>query len=258
MADGTHGTGPNSGSAPDSASGSGAMNPDDLTKLVNDTVSKAIAARMKRMNIEDQIEAAVEKALSANKAAPAAEAPAEAGMSEGTDIQTNRANLKGVASELAALKAELQKERQARSAAEQRAVQERLQADLKSTFSKHAGADNPHLDPYLNHYASQFKHHEGKTYRVRKNDFGEEEMIPLDVAAEEMFKNELKHLVPARSQNLPPASIARGMPFGHPGAQVQGQAANPLLQQIGLHFASHGDVDIANALMHRANEPSKK
>lgn len=250
---------PPSGSASDNASGSGAMNPDDIAKLVNDAVSKALGARMKRLNIEEQISAVVEKTIAAKLAPQSSEAasPTEAPptMAEGNDIQSNRANLKTVDARLRQMEAELNKERQARAAAEQSAMQARLQSDLKSTFAKHAGADNPHLPAYLNHYASQFKVHEGQTYRVRKNEFGDEELVPLDVAADEMFKSELKHLVPQRSQNLPPASIARGMPFAHQASQQR--AANPLLQQIGQHFAAHGDLDKA-AILLNGDETGKK
>jgi hypothetical protein len=147
--------------------------------MINDAVSKAIGSRMKRLNLEEQITAAVQKTLAATQAAPAeqaAEAPSHG--------EPERLNLKTIDARFKAVQEELARERQARQAAEQSATQTRLRNDLQNAFAKHAGSDNPHLQHYLNSYLGQFKVENGVTYHSRKDEFGSEEMVPLDVAAE--------------------------------------------------------------------------
>jgi len=223
------------------ASGGGSDNPggfnaEDLARMVNDAVSKAIGARMKRLNLEEQISAAVEKTL-AGKTAPS---PADDAGNAPAHSDPERVNLKTLDSNYKALKQELERERQARQLAEQSATQTRLRSDLHSAFAKHVGADSPHLNAYLNLYANQFKVHEGTTYHLRKDEFGNEEMVPLDVAADQLFKSELKHLVPSKTPNLPPSSIARGMPMSQP-AQQQGQPRTGFLEQEIMHSQAMSD-----------------
>jgi hypothetical protein len=242
MADGTHGTGPNN-------SGSGSGNPSDassvdIERLINDAVSKALGARMKRLNVEEQINAAVQKALSAVTPAPAQADPAEVPNHGDTE---QRLNLKTVNSQIKAMQEELAAERRARQEADSRATQMKMRTDLQGAFSKYAGSDNPHLPAYLNHYADKFRVHEGATYQIGKDDFGNEELVPLDMAVDHLFKNELKHLVPKNTPNLPPTSIIRGMPM--PGQQPQnGQARTGFLEQEIMHAQAMTDPTVFNEL----------
>jgi hypothetical protein len=205
--------------------------------MINDAVSKAIGSRMKRLNLEEQITAAVQKTLAATQAAPAeqaAEAPSHG--------EPERLNLKTIDARFKAVQEELARERQARQAAEQSATQTRLRNDLQNAFAKHAGSDNPHLQHYLNSYLGQFKVENGVTYHSRKDEFGSEEMVPLDVAAEQLFKSELKHLVPSKTPNLPPTSLARGMPMAQ--QQQPGQPRQGFLEQEIMHQQALGDPAI--------------
>lgn len=230
MADAPSGNGAGGGESGNSSGGNA-----DIERMINDAVSKAIGARMKRLNLEEQIAAAVQKTLATS--APAQAEPAEGQTHSDPD---QRLNLKTLDSNYKALKQELERERQARQLAEQSATQTRLRSDLHSAFAKHVGADSPHLNAYLNLYANQFKVHEGTTYHLRKDEFGNEEMVPLDVAADQLFKSELKHLVPSKTPNLPPSSIARGMPMAQPGQQ-QGQARSGFLEQEIMHSQAMSD-----------------
>lgn len=208
-ADGTHGTGPtNSDSVGDTTSGNGAVNPADMERMINEAVSKALGARMRRLNIEEMVTKAIEQHMPATQpkeivATPASDEPA-------TTVKALDSQTKAMYQQL---KTELEAERKARADAEARASQTKLQSDLRAAFAKHMGDDNPHLGVYLDAKARDFQVRDGHTYRVTKDEFGDEQIIPLDKAAEDLFKGELKHLVPQRQANLPPTSLLRGMPL---------------------------------------------
>lgn len=245
MADGTPGSGSNSGSG--SGNPSGGDSP-DIERMINDAVSKALGARMKRLNLEEQIAAAVQKTLAAAQSAPA---QAETAQAQDHGDQEQRTNLKTLNSQMKAMQERLDAEVRARQEAESRATQVKLQSDLHGVFAKHVGADNPHLPAYLNHYAGQFRVQEGATYQLRKDEFGNDELVPLDLAAEQLFKGELKHLVPKTTPNLPPASIVRGTPIAQPG---QGQPRAGFLEQEIMHAQAMTDP-AAFAELYGAKKP---
>jgi len=244
MADGTHGTGPNNSASASGMASDGSTV--DIERMINDAVSKAIGSRMKRLNLEEQINATVQKALAS---VVTAQAPTQA---ESAEVQSHgdteqRLNLKTINSQLKAMQDELAKERQARQEAEQRAAQQKLRTDLHSAFAKHAGADNPHLPAYLTQWEGKFKVHEGETFLSRSDEYGAEELVALDMAAEQLFKNELKHLVPSKTPNLPPASIIRGMPMPSQPHQ-SGAPRGGFLEQEIMHAQAMSDPAVFNEL----------
>lgn len=200
----------------------------DIERMVNDAVSKALGPRMKRAtsSMEEMIAARVAEALA--KLAPSSpEAPKIEPASSG-DIESNKLNLKTLDHRFKALQDELAAERKARADAEQSAAQARLRSDLESHFARHMGSDNKHLAAYLKLYGEQFQHKDGATYRVTKDEFGEEQYVPVAQAVDNLFKSDLKDLIPQRGPKLPPTSIARGMPM----APQQGQNGQP--PQLGI------------------------
>lgn len=242
MADGTHGTGPNNGgSASDNASGSGAVNPADIERMINDAVSKALGARMKRLNLEETIAKSVESHL--EKIASNAQSVGPVDTDGGNlNLKTLDAQMKA---QFKALQEKYEASERARAEAEQRASQSRLTADLNSTFARYMGADNKHLPAYLKMYQDQFRIHEGQTYRATKNQFGEEELVPLDAAAEAMFKDELKHVLPQKTTNLPSSSIARGTPMASANSEQPrvGIFEREILHQQAMHdFDKHAEL----------------
>jgi hypothetical protein len=243
-ADGTHGTGP-SASVGDTASGNGAVNPADMERMINEAVSKAIGARMRRLNIDEMVAKALEQ--HAFPAAVAAQKPGIAAADTSTMSDPEKLTVKTldaqVKAQLKTMQDRLDASEKARVEAETKATQTRLQSDLRTTFTKHMGADNPHLDAYLNVYANRFQVRDGQTYQVSQDAFGDEQITPLDSAAEALFKNELKHLIPAKASNLPPTSFARGMPMA-PG-QKQGVG---ILEREILHSMSQRDANAFEAI----------
>lgn len=232
--------GNNSAGASDTASGSGAMNPDDLAKMINDAVSKAIGARMKRerSTLEEQIAAAVEKTLASRIMNATAEGAAP--VARPAEDDEPKLNLKSLDSRFKSLQDEIAKERKARQEAEQRATQTQINAKLAATFAKHAGQDNPHLPLYIKEYAAQFKADGEQVYRVVRNEMGDEELVPLEQAASDMFAGELKHLVPApaaQSRGGLPTSAVRGMPL----VNTAGAPKRGLFEEEILHHQAMTD-----------------
>ncbi len=226
----------------------------DIERLVNDAVSKALGPRLKRAtsSLEEMVAARVSEALAKIAPVEQAKVPAPVSDDEPSQKLTVRALDQRVDTQMKALQAELASERKARADAESKATQTRLRADLESHFSKHIGSDNPHLKAYLNEYAGQFQHRDGITYRVSKDEYGEDAYVPIDRAAEDLFKNELKHLVPQRSANLPPTSIARGMPFTGQGP-ANGKGLGIFEREV-LHAQAMGNPDSYAAYQQQLNE----
>lgn len=240
-ADPTAGIVGNSGSAPGSASDASGV---DIERMINDAVSKAIGSRMKRLNLEEQITAQVQKALSAVAVqAPTQAEPAE-GQSHGDADQ--RVNLKTLNSQLKAMQDRMEAAEKKAQEAEARAAQQKLRTDLHSAFAKHAGADNPHLPAYLTQWEGKFRVHEGQTYQTRRDEYGNEELVPLEMAAEQLFKSDLKHLIPSKTPNLPPASIIRGMPMTQ--QPQNGQPRTGFLEQEIMHAQAMSDPAVYNEL----------
>jgi len=243
MAIDTPGTGSPLGSASDNAnSDEPTVKVSEVERMINDALNKALGPRLKRETgkLAESVERIVQDRLS-KLVAPQDQTPANPIQPE-VSADHEKLNLKTLDSRFKAIQDELMKERQARKEAEDRATQTRLKSDLSQTFAKHIGSDNPHLQAYLNMYASQFKHQDGTTYRIVKDDYGQDALVPLEQAAPEMFAGELKHLVPNAKPNLPPSSLVRGQPMPIPQ-----QGKHPALGLFENEIARHLSVNDPDA-----------
>lgn len=212
MANDTLGTGSSSDATVNAPVEELTVKASDVERMINDALNKALGPRLKRETTK--LSESVEKIVQAKLANLIQ--PAEATPSGPVDESANneKVNLKTLDSRFKAMQDRIDAAEKKAKDADTRAEHTRMQSDLQSAFSKHAGQDNPHLPAYLNMYAGQFRVHEGQTYRVSKNEFGEEQLTPLDQAASDMFSGELKHLVPSQSngRGLPLTSVVRGQP----------------------------------------------
>lgn len=235
MGDNAGGTSGNGSSASEGGTSSG-INAESIEKLVNEAVSKAIGARLKRLNLEDQITAAVDKHLEkiASETAPnqQIDASKQAAPVNGGE-ETQRLSLKALNEQIANLTKGIEAERKRSAEAEAKARDIRRTSSVESAFAKHLGADSPHLKPYVNMYQAQFEDRDGVIGRKSVGEYGDEKFVPLDDAIGELFKGELKHLVQTNKAAAMPANGWRGA-VGQPmQQQAQGQQrANPLLMEI--------------------------
>jgi hypothetical protein len=239
------GNGGNLGNASDNANGEEiTVKISDMERMINDALNKALGPRLKRET--KGIEASVEKIVQA-KLAGLVQPTAEATVSPSATVsdEPEKLNLKTLDSRFQAMQAKIDAAERKAQEAESRAAQARVTSDLQKTFSKYAGQDNPHLPVYLNTYANQFRVHEGQTYRVSKNEYNEEQLIPLEQAASDMFAGELKHLVPSAQPRLPSTGLVRGMP-------MNGNAGNApklgIFEREILHAQAMSDPELHDAL----------
>jgi hypothetical protein len=242
MAIDTPGTGSPLGSASDNAnSDEPTVKVSEVERMINDALNKALGPRLKRETgkLAESVEKIVQDRL-AKLVAPQAEPTA-------TTIQADVSaeqplNLKTLDSRFQAMQAKIDAAERKAKEAEDRAAQTRIKSDLQSAFGRHAGQDNPHLPLYVEKYASQFRVHEGQTYRAAKNEYGEEVYIPLEQATPELFAGELKHLAAPTRPNLPPSSLVRGQPM-----PVPPQGKHPALGLFENEIARHLSVNDPDA-----------
>jgi hypothetical protein len=219
------GNGGNLGNASDNANGEEiTVKVSDMERMLNDMLNKALGPRLKRET--KGLEASMEKILQA-KLASLVQPQAEAAVShqQASADEPDKLNLKTLDARFKAMQDKIDAAERKAQEAEARATQTRVNSEVQSIFAKHAGQDNPHLPLYVEKYASQFRTHEGKVYRVAKDEFGEESLVPLEQAASDMFAGELKHLIPSSQPSrggLPTTSVVRGMPIANTPGQRQG------------------------------------
>lgn len=256
---------PSSASAGDTANGSGAVNTAEIEKLVNDVVSKAIGARMKRLNLEETIAKAVESQLEKVAQHASVDKPADQPAANGGE-SGERLNLKALDERYRQLEQRFQQEQKARQEAESRARDARYRSEVQAELAKHIGADNPHLKPYmatLYDVEKRFGEENGQFGIKFKRDWGEEH-VPLSTGVKELIDTELKHLVQqSKVRDLPPngAGVVRGNPYQPPrphGPQSQpGQRVNPLYATIADAVADHRP-EVAQQILAAGVMPEKK
>jgi hypothetical protein len=223
-ADPTAGIVGNSAGASDTANGEEiTVKVSDMERMLNDMLNKALGPRLKRET--KGLEASMEKILQA-KLASLVQPQAEATVShqQVSSDEPDKLNLKTLDARFKAMQDKIDAAERKAQEAEARATQTRVNSEVQSIFAKHAGQDNPHLPLYVEKYASQFRAHEGKVYRVAKDEFGEDSLVPLEQAASDMFAGELKHLIQSQPSRggLPSTSVVRGMPISNTPGQRQG------------------------------------
>lgn len=188
-----------SGSPSDKGENGAALDSAAIQKLVEETVGKALAARMPRVkNTEETIAKMVADAM-AKLPAPQAAAPGSDNSvePEKLTLKTLQAEREADRKAFLALQQQLKDEREANT-------KMRIRADVEQHFARHLGADSKHIKPYVNTYLDQFVHKDGQTYRKGDDGYGNEVLSPVDKGIDEMFKNDLNHLIPARNGGLPP------------------------------------------------------
>ena len=229
-----------------------------IEKLINDTVGKALAARLPRVkNTEETLAKMVSDAVAGQLAKLAPEKGEQpANTNDGTGEQ--RLTMKALQEKIDGLTKALQDRDKAIQEAEQRTIQTRVQSDVRGLFAKHLGADSPHLNPYASHYLNQFVDIDGQTYLKKRDAYGQESVVPAQDAVNEWFtKGDLKHLV-TRTQQLP--STVRPQ-FGQPlnpqvpqgGTAPQGQQHfNSPLAVFAQGLAEEGRTEAAEILLNDA------
>lgn len=232
-----------SSGATENASGELTVKASDVERMINDALNKALGPRLKRET--GKLAESVEKIVQARLAGLAQ--PTEAATSAPMiSDEPEKVNLKTLDSRFKAMQAQIDAAEKKARDADARAEHTSMHSQLQNTFAKHAGQDNPHLPAYLNMYSNQFRMHEGNPYRISKNEFGEEQLTPLDQAAADMFSGELKHLVPSPSatrNGLPPTSVIRGQPV-----PVTSTGKPDIFAQEILHHKAMSDPDLYAAL----------
>ncbi len=185
------------------SSATSGVNEEQLQQMIQKVtmgIFKEAVPRLVQQAINQSIPTMLDKmAEEALKDSPGETAPADNVASE------EKTTLKTLKSQLEQLTKGIQERDRKLQEADQRTREIRLNSEIQSHFARHLGADSPHLAPYVNHFKSQFLDHEGNAVRKSKNDYGEEVFVPAAQAIDELFKNELKHLVQqSRVSHLPP------------------------------------------------------
>lgn len=237
------GNGGNLGSASDNAEETVTLKVTELNSMIETALNKALGPRLKRETAK--LSESVEKLVQGRLGALVQPSEPTAAASVVAADEPEKLNLKTLDARFKTMQDKIDAAERKAQEAEARAVQTRVKADLQSTFSKYAGVDNPHVPLYLDKYSTQFRVHDGKTYRAVKDEYGEEQLVPLEQAASDMFAGELKHLVPSTQPRLPSTGLVRGMP-------MTGNAGGPpklgIFEREILHAQAMSDPDLHDAL----------
>lgn len=245
------------------ASGNGAGTPSvgdnvDVAALVNEAVNKALGARLKRIDLEGQITRAVEAAI-AKVPAQSADKPQEQPTAPaGNDADAGKLSMKALQEQVSNLTKQLQAQQKAAQEAEARAKDTRARAEFRAKLSAKLGADNPLLDPIMDSLYDVKKRvveSDGRLAVKFVDQFGNEDLKPIDEGVNALFESELKHLVQqSKAGNLPSAGYrpsANGKPI--PGMQAaKGQPQlNPLDRDL-IEAVAKDRPELAEALASQA------
>lgn len=204
----------------------------ELQKIVMGIV-KEIVPRTIKQSLSEQSDTLLDQLADKMIQSAAGDDPAPANGGEQTQ---EKLSLKALQQKLDEMQRGIKERDEQIKTERQNAMNLRLRSDVQSHFARHLGADSPHLEPYVNHFLSQFVDHEGKTARKTKNDYGEDTYLPAAQAIDEMFKGDLKHLVQQSKANaLPNAGLVRGQPFN---GQPQGGKRPGFVEQAMNHLAT--------------------
>lgn len=222
-------------------SGTGAGNPGsvgdgvDVAALVNEAVNKALGARLKRIDLEGQITRAVEAAIakvpaqSAHTAQESTATPPAAG----DGASDGKLSMKALQEQVSNLTKQLQAQQKAAQDAEQRARDVRARSEFQSRLAAKLGADHPMLGALMDSLYDVKKRvveQDGRLAVKFVDQWGNEELKPLDEGVSALFDGELKPFVQqSKAGALPPAGFraASGQPLR--AQQIQQQTGlNPL------------------------------
>jgi hypothetical protein len=234
------------GTPPNAGVGAGTV---DVNELVNQVVGKRVKKEFSRMmeSLPTLIQGAIKEAIGQKPADGAnGQQPAPANSGEGQD----RLSLKGLHEQIANLQKGIESERQARQKAEDGNRLLRIRSEVESHVLRHLGADSPNAPLVLSHFLPSFSEENGAVGRKTRDEYGTEQFVGVKDAVDEMFKQELKHLLPARNGTLPPARVQPtvGSTFRPPGPASPVQM-NPLAAEFIEGLAASGRPEMANAVM---------
>ena len=210
-------------------------------------INKAMSNWMKRLEakipqlVEAKLEAMVqEDGPPSTPTAPSNSAP---------DAE-QRLTLKSLQEQVAKLQKGIETERAARVKAEDGNRTLRVRSEVESHVLRHLGADSPNLPLVLSHFLPQFADKDGAVVRRHLDEYGQERFVAVKDAVDELFKQDLKHLLPARNGSLPPARVmpTNGSPFRSPGPTTPAQM-NPLAAEFIEGLAASGRPEMANMVL---------
>ena len=257
-----------SGGGSDNPSGTGAGNPKELERLINDAISRALGARLKRLdleNLDDRIAKGVDQHLTKIAASiPDAAPKPAAGDAAAGDRQTLKSLEQKLeqkwGNEIATLKKRVEDEQTARRAAEEQAIDARVRSVVEAKFAGTFGAESPLVGTLMDSLydvKKRFIRAEDGSIQVRfKGEYGEE-IVALEDGFKRLCDTELKHLVPAKTAQLPSATFQppRGTPL-IPHAQP-GQPVNGLFVEFARGFQQESPELAARLLQQAATTPKK-
>lgn len=233
--------------------GTPALDSATIQKLIDESIGKALAARMPRVkNTEETIAKMVADAIAKMPSGqPVAQLDAVVETPEKLTLKTLQEQRASDRKAFLELQQQLKDERDNN-------VKMRIRADVEQHFARHLGADSKHIKPYVNTYLDQFIHKDGQTYRKGDDGYGNESLSPVDKGIDEMFKSDLSHLIQARNAGLPPRNQPgqRGSAWTPPVNQAP-QGMNPMDAEA-LEAISKSRPELAAGLAASfANRPLK-
>lgn len=210
-----------------------------LAQMFNENLSKSVESYLEKM---------VQTEAPANTAAPS---PEEA---------QGKLTLKALQEQIANLTKGIEARDKAIQEERQKSSQVRMRSEVQAHFARHLGADNKLLPSQVKFYLDQFTDKDGQIVRKVVDEYGNESYAPVKEAIDQLFQDELKHLVqaPSRAPNLPPNGLRTnntltGNPFA-PQRPSIGNVSN--INQLDMEMlqmvADTGRPELAQALLAQA------
>ncbi len=249
------------------ASGNGAGIPSagdsvDVAALVNDAVNKALGARLKRIDLEGQITKAVEAAIAKATPAAAQNAQEQTTAPIGNDADPGKLTMKALQDQVTNLTKQLAAQQKAAQEATAQAQDTRRRSEFQSKLAAKLGADSPHLGPLMDSLYDVRKRvveSDGRLALKFVDQWGNEELKPLEDGVNALFDGEFKHLVQAsKAGSLPPGGFrGNGKPL--PGMQrVQGQPQLNALDRDLIEAVAKDRPELAETLAQQALAAQQK
>lgn len=197
--------------------------------IVNSVIPRTVEQSIKQ-SIPTLLDKIAEEALKDDPAAPSNVAPSA----------EDKTTLKSLRTQVESLQRELKQQSEQTKQAQQRAKDSGMRADFKTALQKKLGADNPLVDTVMDSlYDVKKRIVEGPNGKIAvkfTDEWGNEELKPLEDGVNSLFEGEYKHLVQqSKAPQMPVGGFnmrPQGQPF-RPGQQQQGQPRiNPLLAEV--------------------------
>lgn len=206
-----------------SASGNGAVNPNatsgvtaelknEIQKIVMGIMKDAVPRAVKQA-VTEAVPAALESiAGDAMKSAPQSKSDADGGTAN-----DGRITMKALESQIKDLTQQIAKRDEALQQERQRAIDSQMRSEVRDALSTQIGADNPNLPFIMDSLfdaRKRFVQQDGQTFVRFKAEYGgDDDHVPLKDGIRRLVEGELKHAIPSKTANLPPASMrVRGNP----------------------------------------------